>query len=476
MFHISNQNNQEQVQVDLSSPRIDKQVNIVESSSYSNGNDMNRGYGQQQIQPRLNISPMDDLLMNRGPSRPTSPQNMAQRNIHLDRMSASSASDSASESSGDGGGGGFFFNKKKPIANPQFSENDEEDEDEEEYEEGVDDAEDEDDGEYEEAFDQRGFNGNQSSQQQSGNNNGEGGYGGQQSFQNNSYYDTQRSAEMILNRKKEILYQFDRLEKKGINLPRNYTINDNLEEMESAFERLKKEREVDASVKFQRKVLTAFCSGVEFLNTNFDPLNVKLDGWSESVNDNIQDYDEIFEELHDKYKGKAKVPPEIRLVFALASSGFMFHMTNSLFKNTLPGLDQVLKQNPDLMRQFAGATANMMSQSDDTGVASMFSNMFRGSGGGGGGGRGDGTSRQMHPNMGGANNMQHRPPMSNHIPAKKMKGPSHMAEIFHDMDTNRIENMSTITTSEISELTEADSSYSGVLMKTKKSGKRTMEL
>ena len=31
------------------------------------------------------------------------------------------------------------------------------------------------------------------------------------------------------------------------------------------------------------------------------PISVKLDGWSESVNESIFDYDEIFEELYAKY-------------------------------------------------------------------------------------------------------------------------------------------------------------------------------
>ena len=40
-----------------------------------------------------------------------------------------------------------------------------------------------------------------------------------------------------------------------------------------------------------------------FLNNKFDPLDLKLDGWGESIHENINDYDDVFEELHEKYKG-----------------------------------------------------------------------------------------------------------------------------------------------------------------------------
>ena len=43
-------------------------------------------------------------------------------------------------------------------------------------------------------------------------------------------------------------------------------------------------------------MLIAFVTAIEFLNNRFDPFDVKLDGWSESVHEGINDYDDIFEE------------------------------------------------------------------------------------------------------------------------------------------------------------------------------------
>lgn len=281
------------------------------------------------------------------------------------------------------------------------------------------------------------------------------------------------SDEEILNAKKELLYQFDRLEKKGLKVPKQFTLASSLEEMKMEYERLKRDKEVDASVKFQRRMLMACVSGVEFLNNKFDPFDIKLDGWSENVHEGIEDYDDVFEELHDKYKSKAKIAPELKLLFMLTSSGFMFHMTNSMFKTSLPGLDQVLKQNPDLMKQFAAATANTMAQQQKQtngpfgGLASMFGSFF---GGGSGGGGGSGSVAVP------VNDSQ---PSMTQQPIK-MKGPSNVDDILREFDNevgdgednDRIELMSSVAESEILDVADDDSSINGLLLNKAKKAKK----
>ena len=111
-------------------------------------------------------------------------------------------------------------------------------------------------------------------------------------------------------------------------------------------------------------MLLAFVSGLEFLNGRFDPFDLKLDGWSEAVNENIDEYDDVFGELHEKYGGKAKMAPELKLLFMLGGSAAMLHMTNTMFKSAMPGMDDIMRQNPELMQQFQSAAMNSMSQSN----------------------------------------------------------------------------------------------------------------
>ena len=266
-----------------------------------------------------------------------------------------------------------------------------------------------------------------------------------QSINNNSVYQSsyspRPSEEEINNKKRNLLYQFDRLEKKGVKLPRKYNINSDLDEMQSDYDRIMNDRSADISIKFQRKVLIATVTGIEFMNTKFDPINARLDGWSENVHEGVDDYDDVFEELHQKYKGDSKMAPELRLLMSLAGSAFMFHLTNTMFKSSLPGLDDVMKQNPDLMKQFAAATANTMHQSgtDQTGMSGMFANMFGGQ-----------QSSQMPP-----------PRQQN-----KMRGPDNIDDILNELgddDDDRLETFSTITGSDISELPD-NASIDGLLL------------
>ena len=169
------------------------------------------------------------------------------------------------------------------------------------------------------------------------------------------------SFQEIQEEKFKLLCLLERLEKRGIKTHKKFSMSSNYDEMKHEYERLVAQREMDQSVKFQRKMLIAFVTGVEFLNSKFDPFDAKLDGWSESVHEGINDYDDIFEELHEKYKSKSKMAPELRLLLTLGGSAFMFHLTNTMFKSSLPGMDDIMKQNPELMKQFASAAMKSMS-------------------------------------------------------------------------------------------------------------------
>lgn len=160
--------------------------------------------------------------------------------------------------------------------------------------------------------------------------------------------------------KNEVLNKLQRLEQKGFPVSKRYTMDNSLEEMNQEFNRLVDARNLEASLRFQRQALMSVVTGLEWANSRFDPFDVKLDGWSEAVHENVEDFDEIFEELYDKYKERGKMPPEARLVMALAGSGFMCHVSNTFLKSRMSNVsaDDILKNNPDLAKQFAAAAAN----------------------------------------------------------------------------------------------------------------------
>ena len=168
--------------------------------------------------------------------------------------------------------------------------------------------------------------------------------------------------EQLMKEKFSYLRKLEALEKKGIRLSKHYSMESSLQEMMGEYETIKSEKESSNSVKFQGRMLMAAVTGLEFLNNRFDPFDFKLDGWSEQVNENIDDYDEIFGELHEKYSSKAKMAPELKLLFQLSGSAIMLHMTNTMFKSSMPGMDDIMRQNPELMQQFTQAAVNQMGQ------------------------------------------------------------------------------------------------------------------
>lgn len=157
----------------------------------------------------------------------------------------------------------------------------------------------------------------------------------------------------------ELINKLNRLEQKGFNLTKRFTLDNTLDEIKEEFDRLVDAKNLEASLRFQRQCLMGFVTGFEYLNGKFNPFDWQLEGWSESVHENVEDFDEVFEELYDKYKGRGNMPPEAKLLMSLVGSGFMFHMSNTFFRQKFASMDagDIFRNNPQLAKQFAAAAA-----------------------------------------------------------------------------------------------------------------------
>jgi hypothetical protein len=273
--------------------------------------------------------------------------------------------------------------------------------------------------------------------------------------------------EKLIRKKRELLYKFERLDKRS-GYTHNYNMDSDYVEMKREYDRIINDKSIDASVKFQRKALVAFVSGIEFMNGKFDPVGAKLDGWSESISEDIDSYDDIFEELYDKYKGKSSMPPEMRLIFSLVSSGVLYHVTNSIFsgyKQQMPDIEKVLNNNPELKKQFAAATAKEMGSDQKEqgnpfggGLMGMMGNIL-GSGGkntgsldiGGlmqnlGGMMMQNPSQQpsQHPSQQPSQKQQYNAPQRNNVPPPQNNFNNIMKDINNRIDME-IQSMSELT-------------------------------
>lgn len=158
--------------------------------------------------------------------------------------------------------------------------------------------------------------------------------------------------------KVDILNKLTRLGKKGFNVNKKLNAYSNISELRTEYNRITYSIEVDSSIKFSRKMMVACVSGLEFLNKRYNPVDLYLDGWSESIVENLDDYDGVFEDLYNKYKTKMQVAPEVKLIMMVGGSAMMFHLTNSMFKAAIPNMNDVLKQNPELVKNMVNAVKN----------------------------------------------------------------------------------------------------------------------
>lgn len=258
--------------------------------------------------------------------------------------------------------------------------------------------------------------------------------------------------EDLLKEKFIYLRKLEQLENKGVNVSKKYNMESSLDEMKGEYETIISEKERLNSIKFQGKVLTTFITGLEFLNNKMDPFDIKLDGWSEQINENIEDYDDIFQELHEKYKSKAKMAPEVKLIFQLASSAMMIHMTNTMFKSAIPGMDDIMRQNPDLMNNFTKAAVNSMGNTNPG--LSNFMNDF-------------GMSHSEEPEMSGPSDYR-----------KEMKGPDNINNILNNLNKKinlEDKNESTISIEEVDNISISSQTPS-ISKRKRKSDKNTISL
>jgi hypothetical protein len=164
-------------------------------------------------------------------------------------------------------------------------------------------------------------------------------------------------------KKNAMLKKLDEWYEKGqLKSSSNLTSDSSYEDIEDEYEAVMEDKRKKDSVKLQQWWFMTFVNSLEYANSAFNPFDINLDGWGEQVNEDIDSYDEIFAELHEKYKG-GKLAPELSLLLRLGFSAAMVNFTNKALSSATPAFNDVIRQSPDLMRAFTNATANSMSQS-----------------------------------------------------------------------------------------------------------------
>jgi hypothetical protein len=163
-------------------------------------------------------------------------------------------------------------------------------------------------------------------------------------------------------KKIEMLRKLCEIKTKGFSLSKEYDFNSSLEEMEYEYQLLRSFADKRNGVKVFKGGLLQAVSVVEFLNDKYDPFDFHLSGWGEHMSVEIDSWEDVLEEIYEKYKGSGKkMAPEIKLLYLIIASASAFHFTKS-HASKLPGLDSVLASNPGLLSKLMNPGKSETSQ------------------------------------------------------------------------------------------------------------------
>jgi len=160
-------------------------------------------------------------------------------------------------------------------------------------------------------------------------------------------------------KKRAMIRKLDEWRDKGfLKNASHYNMDSNFEEVEDEYETALEDKRKSESLKLQAWWLKTLVTTVEFGSSYID---FDLSGFGEQVEDDIHSYDDIFEELYEKYKG-GKMHPVVSLLLKLGLTAATVNITNRALSTATPGFRDVIKQSPDLMKMFTSATVDAMSQ------------------------------------------------------------------------------------------------------------------
>jgi len=171
--------------------------------------------------------------------------------------------------------------------------------------------------------------------------------------------------ELHMEMTKELL-KIERLKRRGYQPSRTYSIIDNYDDIKSERIRLEEIAGLESSIQFQKNGMLFVSSFIEMANGQYNNLfDLTLNGWSDSLNDNIDNFEPIFEELHEKYKDSVQLAPELKLIVAFVGSAVSYHFSQQLLKkaeSSIPGFGAVMATNPGLKKQYTDTAAKMFAQ------------------------------------------------------------------------------------------------------------------
>lgn len=169
-------------------------------------------------------------------------------------------------------------------------------------------------------------------------------------FSNNQDDEKNWTPEELHFRKLGILKKLGELSLSGVKLSQNYNSDSDYKTMQFEYDLHTGIRAKQNAVELMSGAMCVIIKGVEMLNDNYNPFDIKFEGsWSSKIATDLNNYHTVIGEIYDKYTTSGRpMAPELRLFMMLISSAVFIQMHKGITK-MMPNMASKLNANPDIL-------------------------------------------------------------------------------------------------------------------------------
>lgn len=166
-------------------------------------------------------------------------------------------------------------------------------------------------------------------------------------------------AKQLLNEKIQLLTYLDRIKRKGVIVREELDVHSPFDEIKYEVMKHRQRRKIEFGKHIFTQILLDIIRIIEFISTKIEIVNLHLEGWHRNVRYHLDEYDDVIEEIVEKYsKGEgAGMSPEAKLGLLLLVSAVDHSASNSGVSSGIGSVKSLFgggKQRDDIPQNASG--------------------------------------------------------------------------------------------------------------------------
>lgn len=158
--------------------------------------------------------------------------------------------------------------------------------------------------------------------------------------------------------KLDTLRKLGELKQCGVHLSQNYGMDSDLKMMQYELKLHTDIRSKQNSVQWMSHMMIGCLKGVEMLNDNYNPFDIKLAGLTDKVSSDMHNYYMVLGDIYEKYNQPGKqMAPEMRLLLMLSGSALSMQASR-IIPQMIPQLSGSVKNDEKLLNELREKAQN----------------------------------------------------------------------------------------------------------------------